>query len=71
MNGLIWTQDNKKKSTKPHMSKRFRSLIEQSRRRVLVFRNGEGSNGVEIVADPERLEDVSDDCDVDADDCWV
>ncbi len=35
-----------------------RSLIEQSRRRVLVFRNGQGSQGVEIVADPERFEDV-------------
>ncbi len=39
-----------------------RSLIEQSCRRVLVFRNGQGTEGVEIVADPERFEDVSHIC---------
>lgn len=36
-----------------------RSLIEQSRRRVLIFKNGHGSEGVEIVANPEKFEDVS------------
>ena len=58
MNGLIWTQDTRKRTTKPQLSRRFRSLIEQSRKRVLVFRNGHGSGGVEIVANPDRLEDV-------------
>ena len=33
-------------------------MIEQSKRRVLIFRNGKGTEGVEIVADPERFEDV-------------
>ena len=37
----------------------YRSLVEQSRRRVLVFKNSHGSQGVEIVADPDRFEDVS------------
>ena len=60
MNGLIWKQEAaKRKSPKTKMSRRFRALIEQSRRRVLVFKNGVGTNGVEIVADPERFEDVS------------
>ena len=59
MNGLIWSPDAKKRSTKTVLSKRFRSLIENSRRRVLVFKNGRGTEGTEIVADPERFEDVS------------
>ena len=59
MNGLIWTQDTRKRTTKPHLSRRFRSLIEQSRKRVLVFKNGNGSSGIEIVANPDRFEDVS------------
>ena len=60
MNGLIWTQDTRKRTTKPHLSRRFRSLIEQSRKRVLVFKNGNGSSGIEIVANPDRFEDVCD-----------
>ena len=59
MNGLLWNNDGKKKTPKAKLSKRFQGRIEQSRRRVLVFRNGRGTEGVEIVADPERFEDVS------------
>ena len=36
----------------------FRNLIDTSRRRVLVFKNGNGSGGAEIVANPNRFEDV-------------
>lgn len=57
VNGVTWNQEAKHKTTKIHMSKRFKCLIEQSRRRVLVFKNGTGNRGVEIVADPERFED--------------
>ncbi|ELU06637.1 hypothetical protein CAPTEDRAFT_220130 [Capitella teleta] len=56
-NGVVWNQDCKKRATKPRLSKRFRNLLEQSKRRVLVFKNGHGSQGNEIVADPDRFED--------------
>lgn len=34
-------------------------MLEPSKRRVLVFKNGSFRDGAEIVADPERFEDVS------------
>ena len=36
--------------TKPSLSKRMQSLVESQKRRILVFRNGESAEGVEIVA---------------------
>ena len=37
----------------------YRQLNEQTRRRVLVYRNGFGSEGFEIVASLDKFEDVS------------
>ena len=43
-------EDKTRGKTKPSLSKRMKTLVESQKRRVLVFRNGESAEGVEIVA---------------------
>lgn len=33
-------------------------MLESNKRRILVFKNGKGTEGVEIVADAQRFEEV-------------
>ena len=50
LSGIVLPEDRSRGRTKPSLSKRMKSLVESQKRRVLVFRNGESSEGVEIVA---------------------
>lgn len=62
LNGLVCPEEEKKKLPKTKLSKRFQSLLEQSRRRVLVFQNGSGNHSAEIVTDPKKLADFLSAC---------
>ena len=50
--------EEKAHGKKKSLSKRMRDLVESQKRRILVFRNGESREGVEIVAN--RFDEVSD-----------
>ena len=50
LSGIVLPEDRSRGRTKPSLSKRMQSLVESQKRRILVFRNGESSEGVEIVA---------------------
>ena len=50
LGGIVLPEDRSRGRTKPSLSKRMKSLVESQKRRILVFRNGESSEGVEIVA---------------------
>ena len=56
LSGIVLPEDRSRGRTKPSLSKRMKSLVESQKRRILVFRNGESSEGVEIVAG--RFDDV-------------
>ena len=50
LSGIVLPEDRSRGRTKPSLSKRMKTLVESQKRRILVFRNGESSEGVEIVA---------------------
>ena len=50
LSGIVLPEDRSRGRTKPSLSKRMQSLVDSQKRRILVFRNGESSEGVEIVA---------------------
>ena len=50
LGGIVLPEDRSRGRTKPSLSKRMKSLVESQKRRLLVFRNGESSEGMEIVA---------------------
>ena len=50
LGGIVLPEDRSRGRTKPSLSKRMKSLVESQKRRILVFRNRESSEGVEIVA---------------------
>ena len=50
LSGVILPEDKTRGKTRPTLSRRMKSLVESQKRRILVFRNGESSEGVEIVA---------------------
>ena len=50
LSGIVLPEDRSRGRTKPSLSKRMKSLVESQKRRILVFRNSESSEGVEIVA---------------------
>ena len=50
MNGIMLPQDKTGGKTKVTLSKRMRDLVDSQKRRILVFKNGASSEGVEIVA---------------------
>ncbi|CAD5115835.1 DgyrCDS4773 [Dimorphilus gyrociliatus] len=55
--GVVQTGETKKQFTKPRISKRMKKMLESNKRRILVFKNGKGTEGVEIVADADRFEE--------------
>lgn len=50
LSGIILPENKSRGKTKTSLSKRMSTLVESQKRRILVFRNGENSEGVEIVA---------------------
>ncbi len=54
--GGIMLPDDKKSKKKIPLSKRMKDLVESQKRRILVFRNGESREGVEVVAN--RFDEV-------------
>ncbi|XP_020620493.1 uncharacterized protein LOC110058236 [Orbicella faveolata] len=60
LSGIVLPEDRSRGRTKPSLSKRMQSLVDSQKRRILVFRNGESSEGVEIVAG--RFDEFLDDC---------
>lgn len=60
LGGIVLPEDRSRGRTKPSLSKRMKSLVESQKRRLLVFRNGESSEGMEIVAG--RFDEFLDDC---------
>ncbi|XP_074660217.1 doublecortin domain-containing protein 1-like isoform X2 [Tubulanus polymorphus] len=54
MNGLVLPDEGKKKTTKPHLTKRFNSSIEKKTVRIMVYKNGKATNGLEVIADPKN-----------------
>ena len=50
LTGVILPEDKTRGKTRPTLTKRMKNLVESQKRRILVFRNGESSEGVEIVA---------------------
>lgn len=48
-----------KKKSKFHLSKRFKSLLSSSNRRVMVYLNGQHTNSHEVITDLKSMEDVS------------
>nr|XP_058965970.1 doublecortin domain-containing protein 1-like [Pocillopora verrucosa] len=60
LSGIVLPEDRSRGRTKPSLSKRMQSLVESQKRRILVFRNGESSEGVEIIAG--RFDEFLDDC---------
>ncbi|ESO97509.1 hypothetical protein LOTGIDRAFT_152600 [Lottia gigantea] len=68
-NGATWTltgvnlpQEGKKKTTKVKISKRMRSLIDKKKVRILVFKNGNGHEPAEVVADLSDKENFLEGC---------
>lgn len=47
------------KKKKFKLSKRFRSLLSESKRRVIVYMNGQHTNSHEVITDCKSMEDVS------------
>uniref|UniRef100_A0A8C5WGR1 Doublecortin domain containing 1 n=1 Tax=Leptobrachium leishanense TaxID=445787 RepID=A0A8C5WGR1_9ANUR len=62
MNGLVLPTDEKRGKTKPLLSKRIKDLMGDARVRILVFVNGNGHNGQEIVAVVDQVEMFLDLC---------
>ncbi|EDO37720.1 predicted protein [Nematostella vectensis] len=60
LTGIVLPEDKSRGRTKPSLSKRMRTLVESQKRRILCFRNGDSSEGVEIVAG--RFDEFLDDC---------
>lgn len=57
MNGVILSQPAQKRKSKYTLSKRFRSQLEQNCRRVLLFRNGKGTDSIEMVANLSKMDE--------------
>ena len=58
MNGIILPDDRPKaKKVSSSLSNRMLDLVQRQKRRILVFKNGNSSDGVEIVAN--RFDEVS------------
>ncbi|XP_071809280.1 doublecortin domain-containing protein 1-like [Asterias amurensis] len=63
MNGVVLPTEAKKK-TKSALSKRMRKMLETKMRRVMIFRNGDGTEMVETTASAENFGRFLDDCTV-------
>ncbi|XP_031565530.1 doublecortin domain-containing protein 1-like isoform X2 [Actinia tenebrosa] len=60
LTGIVLPENKSRGKTKTTLSKRMQTLVESQKRRILVFRNGESAEGVEIVA--ARFNEFLDDC---------
>uniref|UniRef100_A0A4W3JLD1 Doublecortin domain-containing protein n=1 Tax=Callorhinchus milii TaxID=7868 RepID=A0A4W3JLD1_CALMI len=50
MNGIVLPLDKERGKTKPIISKRMKNLTEKTTARILVFKNGTGQDGYEIIS---------------------
>uniref|UniRef100_UPI00398F7E0A doublecortin domain-containing protein 1-like isoform X2 n=1 Tax=Pristiophorus japonicus TaxID=55135 RepID=UPI00398F7E0A len=64
MKGVVLPIDKKRGKTKPILSKRLKKLTENSSVRILVFRNGVGQDGYEIITSLEEKQQFLDQCTV-------
>ncbi|XP_078585568.1 doublecortin domain-containing protein 1-like isoform X2 [Branchiostoma floridae x Branchiostoma japonicum] len=62
MNGILLPQDVKRGKTKSSLSKRLKTLVEKRRHRILIFLNGQGVKGQEVVASLDALQQFLDAC---------
>ncbi|KAI8489574.1 hypothetical protein Bbelb_327410 [Branchiostoma belcheri] len=62
MNGILLPQDVKRGKTKLSLSKRLKTLVEKRRHRILIFLNGQGVKGQEVVASLDALQQFLDAC---------
>ncbi|CAH1258969.1 DCDC1 [Branchiostoma lanceolatum] len=62
MNGILLPQDVKRGKTKMSLSKRLKTLVEKRRHRILIFLNGQGVKGQEVVASLDALQQFLDGC---------
>ena len=50
MNGIVFPKSDTRGKTKPNLSKRMKTLVDKQKKRVLVYRNEDYSDGKEIIA---------------------
>eukprot|EP00062_Callorhinchus_milii_P003894 gi/632941798/ref/XP_007886059.1/ PREDICTED: doublecortin domain-containing protein 1 [Callorhinchus milii] len=62
MNGIVLPLDKERGKTKPIISKRMKNLTEKTTARILVFKNGTGQDGYEIISPLEEKEQFLDMC---------
>ncbi|XP_050408824.1 doublecortin domain-containing protein 1 [Patella vulgata] len=62
LSGVNLLPEGKKKTTKAKMSKRMRSLTDKKKVRIIVYRNGNGNEPVEVVADLTEKENFLEGC---------
>ncbi|MGH0133233.1 UNVERIFIED_CONTAM: hypothetical protein FKN15_005610 [Acipenser sinensis] len=58
VNGVVLPADAKRGTTKPNLSLRMRKLSEKTTVRILVFKNGAGQDGCEVIAAVDQTEKV-------------
>ncbi|MGH0174652.1 UNVERIFIED_CONTAM: hypothetical protein FKN15_076627 [Acipenser sinensis] len=56
VNGVVLPADAKRGTTKPNLSLRMRKLSEKTTVRILVFKNGAGQDGCEVIAAVDQTE---------------
>ncbi|XP_039605481.1 doublecortin domain-containing protein 1-like [Polypterus senegalus] len=64
INGIVFPNDAKRGRTKPSLSKRMRKLTAKNTIRLLVFKNGTGKDGCEVIAAVDQIEKFLDQCTV-------
>ena len=52
MNGIVFPKSDTRGKTKPNLSKRMKTLADKQKKRVLVYRNEDYSDGKEIITNP-------------------
>ncbi|KAK1159658.1 hypothetical protein AOXY_G21032 [Acipenser oxyrinchus oxyrinchus] len=62
VNGVALPADAKRGTTKPNLSLRMRKLSEKTTVRILVFKNGAGQDGCEVIAAVDQTEKFLDLC---------
>uniref|UniRef100_A0A8C4X559 Doublecortin domain containing 1 n=1 Tax=Erpetoichthys calabaricus TaxID=27687 RepID=A0A8C4X559_ERPCA len=64
INGIVFPNDAKRGRTKPSLSKRMRKLTAKNTIRLLVFKNGTGKDGCEVISAVDQIEKFLDQCTV-------
>ncbi|XP_071955234.1 doublecortin domain-containing protein 1-like [Antedon mediterranea] len=62
VNGVVIPPEDRKKNTKATLSKRMRKMLTSKTRRIIVFKNGDGSETFEALATPDKFEKFLDVC---------